>query len=65
LTKPQTKQETSNVSKTLEELGRIIKDNYDMRDILASYPLKYPNDLAEIGKFALKYGDINENGELK
>ena len=63
LTDQQTKQETNTVSKTLTELGRIIKNNYTDQEILDCYGVD-PNDLEEIGRQARFFNDINADGEL-
>ena len=51
------------MSKTLTELGRIIKDNCTDQQILDGYGVD-PNDLEEIGRQARFFNDINADGEL-
>lgn len=53
------------MSKTYEELGQIMLNNYSADAISESYDIAFPYiDLALVGGTALLFGDINRDGRL-
>lgn len=50
--------------KTLEELGKIVVEACGRDGATTAYKLPTDATLAEIGRQALKWGDINKDGSL-